>query len=94
MHQDSVTMCYIEEVVLEGHVGYITNVKSGVRMPSGVAGSAGQVNLRGFRVDSMDLSGVHRSRQSYGDCAWATAKIEDAKARLQVEGVSFRAAPV
>ena len=54
-------MSHVEEIVLKRKRGHITNMENSIVVASRGSGGLGQFDLRLFHINTMNLSGAHRS---------------------------------
>ena len=98
VHQHGVAVGDVEGVVVEGKIGHVPNAEGRVGVSAGSRRGTGQVDLRGFHVDAVQLAGIHRLGQTHRNGPWPTAEVQDAHAGLEVRekmrGVGVHAATI
>ena len=84
MHQHSVAVRDVEEVILEWHIIHIADVQGDVVVSAVCRCHLCQLDLRLFYVYAVHFAGMRGFREPDGEGAGAAAKVQHAHAALDV----------
>ena len=98
VHQHGVAVGDVEGVVVEGKIGHVPDAEGRVGVSAGSRRGTGQVDLRGFHVDAVQLAGIHGLRQTDRDGPRPTTEVQNAHPGREVwekmRGVGVHAATI